>query len=106
MTISPSSPVNRSMVKPAESAHHFENEGAVFRGRRGDAERVFHQLRGLFYAILAGIIEAAPHAARVALLAALYLENDADCRIDGVLAILPSCADHGRSHADALGIDG
>src|SRR5437868_6694526 len=105
MTTSPSSPVKRCMAYWV-SAHDFENQGALFRHRGGDAESAFHELRGLFHQVLARVVQAAQHAARIHFLPDLDLQDHAHRRIDGVVLILAARADHGGSLADSFGVDG
>src|SRR5258708_4711755 len=99
----PSRPRKRSMV--VSLSYHFENQLALIRRGRGNAEGVLHHLGRFFDMLVTGVVETAEDAARVHLLADLHLENHADGGIDDILFGVAAGADEIGSLADVFGVD-
>src|SRR5258707_10682759 len=99
----PSRPRKRSMV--VSLSYHFENELALIRRRRRNAEGVFNHLRRLFDVLVTGVIETAEDAARVHLLADFHFQNHADGGIDDILPCGAAGSDDFGSLAAVFCID-
>src|SRR5215831_2576886 len=100
ITARPRNPVNLPML-----SDDFQDEFALVRLLSGDAEGILHHIGGFFYAILACVVDAAQHAARVHLLAGLDLEDDAHSGVDLIFLAVAARADHVAGDADILGVD-
>src|SRR5690348_4991644 len=104
-TTRPSSTVKRSM-RTLRLADDFENKFADLRRSRRDAESIFDELRGFIDIVFAGVIQAAEDAAGIHFLSDFHFEDHADRGVDRILFGIAAGADHGRSLADVLGVDG
>src|SRR5215831_13929624 len=100
ITARPRNPVNLPML-----SDNFQDQFALVRLLPGDAEGILHHIGGFLDAILACVVDAAEHAARVHFFAGLDLEDDAHRGVDLIFLAVAARADHVAGDSDIFGVD-